>query len=158
MTEMQRSRADVLEIAEQAHAVLKRTAPGTVPIPHNGRRPLILFVHHDPTMRTMWRDQLHKHGYDVITAADGLEGLRLASAQKPEVVIADTQMPKMDGRELCQLIKSNEQTGGMKVVLMSGMQTAETPREGFQPDEVLRKPVKFDALQSALANLLAMTH
>jgi len=154
----QRARAEVLEIAEQAHAVLKRTAPGTIPVPHDGPRSLILFVHHDPTMRTMWRDQLHKHGYDVITAADGLEGLRLATAQKPGVVIADAQMPKMDGRELCQLIKSNEQTANTKVILMTGMVTVETPRDGFQPDELLRKPVKFEALQAALTNVLSVLH
>ncbi|HSP32733.1 MAG TPA: response regulator, partial [Thermoanaerobaculia bacterium] len=117
-----RARADVLEIAEQAQAALKRTAPGTMPVPvqRDTRRSLILFVHHDPNVRTMWRDQLHKHGYDVLTAADGLEGLRVANTQKPDVVIADAQMPKMDGRELCQLIKSSEQTSSSKVVLMSG--------------------------------------
>ena len=151
-----RARPEVLEIAEQAHAVLKRTAPETIPVPHVGPRPLILFVHHDPTMRTMWRDQLHKHGYDVIIAADGLEGLRLAKAQKPGVVIADAQMPKMDGRELCQMIKSNEQTANTKVILMSGMVALENPTEGFQPDELVRKPVKFDALQAALTNVLSV--
>lgn len=157
----QRTRAEVLEIAEQARAVLTRTAPGTlpIPVPRDGKRPMVLFVHHDPNMRTMWRDHLHKTGYDVLTAVDGLEGLKIVSAHKPDVVVADAQMPKMDGRELCQLIKSNEATAATKVVLMSGLYTSEMSKEvaenEFQPDEVLRKPVKFDVLQSALAALLA---
>ena len=153
----ERARADVLEIAEQAHAVLKRTAPGTIPLPRDDRRTLILFVHHDPNMRTMWRDQLHKHGYDVIVAADGLDGLRVATAQRPSVVIADAQMPKMDGRELCRLLKTNEQTSSAKVILMSGIYGDESAGDGEKPDEVLRKPVKFDALQTALTNVLGVT-
>ena len=156
----QRARADVLEIAEQAHAVLTRTAPGSVPMPREERRPLVLFVHHDPNMRTMWRDHLHKNGYDVLTAVDGLEGLRVATAKKPNVVVADAQMPKMDGRELCRMLKSNQETAAIKVVLMSGLYTSEVSLEQLsaemQPDELLRKPVKFDALQNVLTNLLAV--
>ena len=153
----QKARAEVLEFAEQAHAVLKRTSPGTVAIPRTDRRALILFVHHDPNMRTMWRDQLHRHGYDVVTAADGLEGLRMANAQKPDVVIADAQMPKMDGRELCRLLKSNEQTATVKIILMTAAGGNALPAEGFPPDDVVQKPVKFEALQNALANLLAVS-
>jgi CheY-like chemotaxis protein len=116
------------------------------------RRPLILVVHHDPTMRAMSRDSLDKGGFDTLTAADGLEGLRLTVAHKPDVVVADASMPKMDGRELCQLIKSNQETAGVKVVLISADERDEVARE-LGPDELLRKPVKFEALQAALAKL-----
>ena len=94
-----------------------------------------------------------------MTAADGLEGMRLATKHKPDVVIADAVMPKMDGHELCQLIKSNAETASAKVVLMTGVYTNEVPRvtdeRAFEPDELLRKPVKFDALKNVLTNLLA---
>jgi CheY-like chemotaxis protein len=166
----ERARADVLEFAEQAHAVLRKiTSPGTVPVPElpevpavpeapEERRPLVLFVHHDPALRTMSRDHLFNHGFEVITAADGLEGLRLAMSRKPDIVVADASMPKMDGRELCQLIKSNQETAAVKVVLMTGLYTSEMARDSaadaFEPDELLRKPVKFDTLQSTLSNLL----
>ena len=101
----------------------------------------------------MSRDSLDKGGFDTITAADGLEGLRLAVAHKPDVVIADASMPKMDGRELCQLIKSNQETAGVKVVLMTADAREEPSRE-LGPDQLLRKPVKFETLQSALAKLV----
>jgi len=68
-------------------------------------------------------------------------------------------MPKMDGHELCQLIKSNAETASAKVVLMTGVYTNEVPRitdeRAFEPDELMRKPVKFDALKNVLTNLLA---
>jgi len=117
------------------------------------RRPLILVVHNDPATRSMSRDTLDKQGFDTITAADGLEGLRLAVAHKPAVVVADASMPKMDGRELCQLIKSNPETAAVRVVLMSDDAHDEVARE-LGPDELLRKPLKLDALQTALARLV----
>ncbi len=117
------------------------------------RRPLILVVHHDPTMRSMSRDNLDKGGFEIITAADGLEGLRLAVAHKPAVVVADSSMPKMDGRELCQLIKSNQETAGVKVLLITADEREDTSRQ-LGPDELLRKPVKFDELRGALTKLV----
>jgi CheY-like chemotaxis protein len=113
------------------------------------RRPLILVVHNDPAMRAA----LDKQGFDVLTASDGLEGLRLAVAHKPAVVVADASMPKMDGRELCQLIKSNPETAAVRVLLVSDDARDEVARE-LGPDELLRKPVNLDALQTALTRLV----
>ena len=112
------------------------------------RRPLILVVNNDPAMRSA----LDKQGFDVLTASDGLEGLRLAVAHKPAVVVAEASMPKMDGRELCQLIKSNPEASSVRVVLLTADERDEVARE-LGPDELLRKPVKFDALQAALTRL-----
>ena len=68
-------------------------------------------------------------------------------------------MPKMDGRELCQLINSTQETASVKVILMTGIYTTETPLESatpeFEADELLRKPVKLDAMKTALSTLLA---
>lgn len=157
--EERRARAEVLQFAEQANAVLRRaTAPGDVPLPQSQRRPVVLFVHHDPALRNMSKENLSKSGFEVITASDGLEGLRIATSRKPDVVVADVSMPKMGGRELCQLIKSNQETAAVKVVLITGMYTAEQPLDGnlqFEADELLRKPVKFETLKTTLSNLTA---
>jgi CheY-like chemotaxis protein len=156
----QQARADVLKFAEQANEVLRQiTSPGTVPVPKDEKKVRILFVHHDPAVRGLWRDNLTKNGFEVQTAVDGLEGLRIAMAEKPDVVIADASMPKMDGRELCQLIKSNAETASVKVILMTGIYTTEAPMDKavreFEADEMLRKPVKFEAMKNALTSLLA---
>jgi len=158
--EEQRARAEVLEFAEQAQEALRRiTSPGEVPLPANDKKPRILFVHHDPALRTLWRDNLDKSGFEVRTASDGLEGLRLAKAERPDIVIADASMPKMDGRELCHLIKSNEETADVKVILLTGIYTNEVPiaaeTNKLEADELLRKPVKLEAMKTALSSLLA---
>src|SRR5581483_9840603 len=108
----QKARADVLEFAEQAFQALKRaTSPGTVPVPAvEEKKARILIVHHDPRFRSMWHEFLEKNGFVVQTAADGVEGLRVVKSEKPDAVIADAAMPKMDGRELCQMIKSDPET------------------------------------------------
>ena len=156
--EERRARAEVLQFAEQANAALRR-ASAPEPQPADEHKPLIVLVHHDPALRNLYRDKLLGSGFRVMTAADGLEGMRLATKHKPDVVIADAVMPKMDGHELCQLIKSNAETASAKVVLMTGVYTNEVPRvtdeRAFEPDELLRKPVKFDALKNVLTNLLA---
>lgn len=147
VAQREEARAEVRSLQMKLSALQQSAAKSAQP-----RRPLILVVHHDPTMRSMSRDSLDKGGFETITAADGLEGLRLTVSHKPAVVVADASMPKMDGRELCQLIKSNQETAGVKVVLISSDARDEVPRE-LGPDELLRKPVKFEALHTALARL-----
>jgi len=160
-----RARADVLEFAEQAFEALRRaTSPGTVPVPATPapaeeRQARILIVHHDPALRGMWREALTKAGFAVLIAADGLEGLRVAKGEKPDVVIADVSMPKMGGRELCQLIKSNPETSDVKVILLTGVYTNEVPLDAetkqIEADEMLRKPVKLEAMKTAVSQVLA---
>ena len=106
----------------------------------------------------MWRDNLGKSGFEVQTAADGIEGLRVVKTMKPDVVIADVSMPKMSGSELCHRIKSDEETAGVKVILLTGVYTNEVPMDSatkqYEADELLRKPVKLEAMKAALSTLL----
>ena len=62
--------------------------------------------------------------------------------------------PKMDGRELCQLLKSQEKTAHIRVVLLMRANDEE-PRGELPPDEILRKPVPVETLKATLANLLS---
>lgn len=138
------------------------TPPVVVPAPlassaptsAKSAKPLVLVAHADAEMRMSARVSLEKAGYEIIGAADGLEALRTATAIQPDVVIADAVLPKMGGRELCQLLKSQEKTAGIRVVLLT--RAVDTPPHGdFPPDEVLSKPVPLENLKATLAGLLA---
>ena len=142
------ARAEVRSLQMRIASLQPATAKPDAP-----RRPLVLVVHHDPAMRSISHDSLEKGGFETITAADGLEGLRLTAARKPDVVVADASMPKMDGRELCQLIKSNQETAGVKVVLLTTDERDEVSRE-LGPEEFLRRPVKFDLLKAVIEKLV----
>ena len=117
-------------------------------------KPRILIAHPDAELRKNARASLERAGYEIVSAADGLEALRTAIAQRPAVVIADAVMPKMDGRELCQLLKSQEKTAHIRVILLTRA-TDEPPKGDLLPDEVLKKPVPLETLKSTLAALLA---
>ena len=143
---------------DDAYAQLSGGAPvvaaPAVPAPV-APKPRVLVAHPDAELRQAAKTSLERIGYEVVTAADGLEGLRVAIAVQPDVVIADASMPKMDGRELCQLLKSQLKTAHIKVVLLTRASDQTRPEEGFTPDDVLRKPVPFEVLRSSLSQLLA---
>src|SRR6185436_7874825 len=119
--ELERLRHRVAELEKQQTngapaAPVDLSAPIPMPPPPESapepvrHRPRIVVVHPDLELREAARSSLVRVGYEVATAGDGLEGLRVAIAMQPDIVIADSQMPKMDGRELCQLLKSQEKT------------------------------------------------
>jgi CheY-like chemotaxis protein len=89
----------------------------------------------------------------VVMAADGLEALRTANAEHPNVVIADTIMPRMNGRELCQLLKSQKKTADIRVILLT-RSTDDLPKGDIPPDLLLRKPVPLETLRLSLEQLV----
>jgi two-component system alkaline phosphatase synthesis response regulator PhoP len=58
-------------------------------------------------------------GYEVITAADGEEALKKARHEKPDIIVLDIMMPKMDGYEACKKLKNDPQTRGIPVILLT---------------------------------------
>lgn len=58
-------------------------------------------------------------GYEVITAADGEEAIKIAKTQKPDIIVLDIMMPKMDGYEACKKLKADPQTRGIPVILLT---------------------------------------
>ncbi len=121
---------------------------------NGGARPRVLIAHPDADLRMSARASLERAGYEILSAGDGLEALRTANAERPDVVIADAVMPKMDGRELCQLLKSQEKTAHIRVILLT--RSTDEPHKGdLPPDGILRKPVPLEMLKSTLAALLS---
>jgi two-component system alkaline phosphatase synthesis response regulator PhoP len=58
-------------------------------------------------------------GYDVLTASDGQEAIAKAKSDKPDVIVLDIMMPKMDGYEACKKLKSDPQTKNIPVILLT---------------------------------------
>lgn len=67
--------------------------------------PKILLVDDDPHIRDMVRFALAREGFAVIEAGDGLEGLRLAENERPDLILLDVMMPEMDGTEVCRRLR-----------------------------------------------------
>jgi adenylate cyclase len=108
---------------------------------------------------------IHKHttpilrnaGYDVISAWNGTDALELWRAEKPDLVLTDVEMPKMNGYELCRAIKEDEAGAAVPVVICSSLGEATDLERGFDAgaDDYLVKPVVPEELVSRLHSLLA---
>ena len=91
--------------------------------------PKILIVEDDPLMSRMYQKIFTFEEYDVILAEDGQEGLEKARSEKPTVVLLDIMMPKMNGLEVLEKLKSDPETKKIPVVMLTnlaGQQDAET--------------------------------
>ena len=124
------------------------------PAPGLTRRPLVLVVDDDRDVRAVATLLIAGWGFGCIHAADGVEGLTLARAYKPDVIVTDALMPKMDGRELCRLIKSDPELSDTRVVIMSSVYTSgRFKREAlskFGADEYVSKPIDAKLLFTLL--------
>ena len=81
----------------------------------------ILLIEDDRFLRKAAEAALRRHGFAVLTAPDGLEGLRLARAERPDLVLLDLIMPGMQGFEVLKLLKADAQTMAIPVVVLSNL-------------------------------------
>src|SRR3977135_4162402 len=93
--------------------------------------PPVVVADDDRDIRTMLRTLLELDGHEVREARDGDEAWRLCLEYHPSVVVADIQMPGLDGLQLCRKIRSSEYAAGIKVIVYTaGMAT---PRDANPP-------------------------
>lgn len=69
----------------------------------------VLVVDDDPTIRDLASTVLQREGYTVLTARDGEEGLARARAEKPALVVLDLMLPKLDGFEVCRILREESE-------------------------------------------------
>jgi CheY-like chemotaxis protein len=79
----------------------------------------VLVVEDDRFLRRACEASLRQRGLEVIAAADGEEGLRLARSETPALVLLDLLMPKMSGLEVLRALKGDEATRGIPVLVLS---------------------------------------
>ena len=123
--------------------------------PREAQKPCVLLVEDDRSVRRYLEVTLQRSGYAVITASDGLEGMKLALASDIDVVVTDAIMPQLSGQQLARFLRSNAKLAGIPVVLLTGQ---ENKQQVGSPDETidafLYKPVKAEELKNCLAKLL----
>jgi two-component system phosphate regulon response regulator PhoB len=89
----------------------------------------ILVIDDEKDILKLVQYNLEKEGYPVLTAKTGEEGLELAKAKKPDLVILDLMLPGIDGNEVCKLLKSGAQTRAIPVLMLTA--------KGAEVDQVL---------------------
>jgi CheY-like chemotaxis protein len=97
--------------------------PATLP---TNELPPVVVADDDRDVRTMLKTLLELDGHDVMEAKDGDEAWKLCLQAQPSVVVADIQMPGIDGLELCRKIRQSKYSPDIKVIVYTaGMATAE---------------------------------
>lgn len=80
----------------------------------------ILVVDDSPTVRKLIAGKLEKCGHEVICAVDGLDALQKMGELTPDLILLDITMPRMDGYQVCKMIRGNDSTKDVPVVMISG--------------------------------------
>lgn len=83
-------------------------------------RPLILLVDDERPITSIMRRKLEQHGYDVIEAGDGEEGLAVARQRRPDAVVTDLQMPHISGLELSVALRRLPETSTTPIIMLTG--------------------------------------
>lgn len=117
----------------------------------------ILIVDDSKTIRMQVRDMLPRGSYEVIEARDGVEGLHVIRQERPNLVLLDFFMPRMNGWEVVQTIQADPRLKSIPIVMMSGRRedVEKTVPELFDYFEFVGKPFGqshlFNAIRSATA-------
>ncbi len=122
------------------------------------KRPSVLVVEDNKDVREIVHEFLAAYGFDVATAKDGQEGLDQFTAGKPDIVLADVLLPKVNGFQICQRIKTGPTP--VPVVLMSALYKTyalqQEARTKYGADDYLIKPLNLMDLARRLCGLLGI--
>src|SRR5712691_4566997 len=115
----------------------------------------VLLVEDDRSVRRYLEVTLQRAGYQVITASDGLEAMKLALSSPIDAVITDAIMPHLSGQQLARFVRSNAKLAHVPIVLLTGQENKDAAASPEDPiDAFLYKPVKAEELTSCLARLM----
>jgi two-component system OmpR family response regulator len=113
----------------------------------------ILVVDDEPAITDFIALGLHHEGYEVATAGDGHQGLRAVDEFKPDLVILDVMMPRLDGFELCRAIAGEPRRG---IIILSARDETTDRIHGLElgADDYLVKPFEFGELLARIKAVL----
>jgi len=116
----------------------------------------ILIIEDDANMLKLAKYNLEKHGYTVITAESGTEGLRLARQESPDLLIIDVLLPKMDGFMVCRMLRFDERFKHIPIIILTGQVTEKDEATGKEVgvDIYLKKPYEPAVLLEKVKKLL----
>ncbi len=128
--------------APAAHAAPAEPAPQDLPV---GTTTTVLVVDDDPLIQHLLRGQLEQEGFRVLVAVDGVDGLTMAREARPDVILLDIHLPKLDGWQVLAELKSDPALVNIPVIIQS-VEEQRARAFSFGACEYLVKPVEADRL------------
>ena len=116
----------------------------------------ILLVEDNEMNRDMLSRRLQRKGYEVLMAVDGLQGVEMAQAQTPDLILMDMSLPKLEGWEATQRLKAEPKTQAIPVIALTAHAMSGDRDKAMQAgcDDYDTKPVELPRLLSKIEALL----
>jgi CheY-like chemotaxis protein len=118
------------------------------------KRPMVLVVDDDKQIQQVAIGVILGRGYGVVVANNGEEGFELAREYRPELILTDALMPKLDGREMTRQLKDDWLTSSSRVVIMTSLYTGGRYKyeamKQFGADDYVAKPLSTEKLSEIL--------
>jgi DNA-binding response OmpR family regulator len=114
----------------------------------------ILVVEDEPNMVAGLRDNFEFEGYEVITASDGVEGLRAALEESPDVVILDVMMPRLSGLEVCRQLRAKRASLPIIMLTARGQEVDKVVGLELGADDYVTKPFSIRELLARVKAIL----
>ncbi len=120
----------------------------------------ILIVDDEPFNVDYLEQKLEDLGYETVRASNGQEALEKVAAESPDLVLLDVMMPIMDGFAVCRILKGNDETRLIPVVIMTALDGIEDRIRGIEAgaDDFLTKPVNQPELRARIQTTLKLKH
>jgi len=116
----------------------------------------ILIVEDEPQTAKLIKFILEKDDYSTISAKDGEEGLRMVKERKPDLIVLDLMLPKMDGYQLCETLKTDPNTKQIPVLVLTALDTGPDFEQALEKkaDWYITKPFDPQHLLKRVAYLI----
>lgn len=115
----------------------------------------ILYVEDNPEQRAILTQMLELEGYEVAVASDGMEGVNKARSWVPDLILMDLRMPKMDGFEAIKVIRVDENSCNIPIIVISAWASNKHKKRAFDvgANEFFTKPVDLVRLLTTVGEV-----
>lgn len=125
--------------------------------PLSYERKTVLIVDDNTDMTDMLKDSL-ENKYDVLIASDGIKALKIAVESRPDIILTDIMMPKMNGIELCRTLKEKTETVNIPIIILTAKHDLGVKLEGLTigADDYITKPFNLEELRLRMNRLIEL--
>ena len=118
----------------------------------------ILLVDDEPSIVKMVGKRLEVEGFEVVIAMDGQEGLNKAHTEHPDLIVLDLMLPKLNGYEICTMLKQDPRYQKIPIVLFTAKAQEKDEKIGVEcgADAYVRKPFRAQELLDTIRSLVAV--
>ena len=120
--------------------------------------PLILIVDDHPDNVEVLQVRLGALGYRIVTAGDGETALQMVAAHRPDLILLDVMMPRMDGNEVAKRIKADKSLPFIPIIMQTALDTTRSKVAGLDAgaDDYVTKPINYPELQARMNSALRL--